>query len=75
MKKQRTQLYIQLLTLFIGFIFLCVVYLALTDIWHGEEPDLKGEWDIVQIGIKIIGGSILISIVISVVNLFRKKQG
>ncbi len=73
MKPQKTPLIIQLLTLFVGFIFLCVIYLALSDISHGQKPDLTGEWDLVQIGIKIVGGAILISIIISALNLFRKK--
>ncbi len=74
MKAQRTRLVVQLLSLFIGFIFFCIVYLALSDIWHGEEPDLKSEWNIVQIGIKVIGGAILLSIIMSALNLFRKKK-
>ena len=74
MKAQKTRLVVQLFFLFVGFIFLCIVYLALTDIWHGKEPDLTNEWNIVQIGIKVVGGVILLSIILSALNLFRKKK-
>ena len=73
MKPQKTQILVQLTILVVGFIFFCIVYLALSDICHGKEPDLSLEWNMVQIGIKVIGGVILVSIILSALNLIRRK--
>lgn len=37
---------------------LALTHLALTDIWHGREPDLTAEWAVVRISLLIFAGFI-----------------
>jgi len=70
MKKLKVSATVSLL-LGILFVFgLLCTHLALTDIWHGTEPNLEVEWNVVRISF-LIETLFLISAFITLAQVFK----
>ncbi|MBW8011919.1 MAG: hypothetical protein FVQ83_11880 [Chloroflexi bacterium] len=53
MKKIKVFANITAILCFFAMLGLLFSYLALTDIWHNTEPDLTGEWMMMQLNIYV----------------------
>lgn len=58
-----------------GLALLAIVacHLALTDIWHGWDPDLRAEWRVLQIGFLVIIAA-QVSALFTLVGVVRARQ-